>query len=69
MTRPTNVRVEYSVESTINLGNFQNVRPGYRVSADVPEGGTPSETRLMLKTLVDGWLEADIDAIQKERDE
>lgn len=62
-----NVRVEYSVEATVNTGNFTNVRPGYRVSADVPEGVSPSEVRSFLKDKVDAWLEADVDAIAAEK--
>lgn len=64
--KPENIRVEYSIESTINLGNFQNVKPGYRVSADVPEGGTATGTRNQLKSLVDRWLEEDISEHQKD---
>jgi len=62
----TNVRVEYTVEATINTGNFQNVKPGYRVSADVPEGMHPEEARAKLKALVDPWLEADITEYHQE---
>lgn len=62
----TNVRVEYTVEATINTGNFQNVKPGYRVSVDVPEGMHPEEARAKLKALVDPWLEADITEYQQE---
>lgn len=63
---PTGVRVEYIVEATINTGNFQNVKPGYRVSADVPDGVHPNEVRARLKTLVDAWLEEDIDQYREE---
>lgn len=61
-----NIRVEYSVEATVNTGNFTNVRPGYRVSADVPEGTNPAEVKNFLKEKVDAWLEHDVDAIRKE---
>lgn len=64
--RPTNVRVEYSMEATINTGNFENVRPGYKVSADVPDGVHPNDVREKLKALVDGWLEADFEQIKAE---
>ena len=57
---PTNVRVEYSVEATINIGNFENVKPGYRISADVPEGTSPTAVRAKLKATADAWLEQDI---------
>ena len=56
----TGVRVEYSVEATINTGNFTNVKPGYRISADVPDGVSPSLAREKLKHTVDTWLEQDI---------
>lgn len=62
----TNVRVEYIIDATINLGNFQNVKPGYRVSADVPDGVHPNEARAKLKALVDPWLEEDIDQHRSE---
>lgn len=64
--RPTNVRVEYWQEATINTGNFENIRPGYRVSADVPDGVHPSEVRNKLKALVDGWMEADFNEYKAE---
>lgn len=60
MANAKNLRVEYTIDATINTGNFQNVKPGYRVSADVPEGVHPSVVRAELKALVDPWLEADI---------
>lgn len=59
-TKPTNVRVEYSIDATINTGNFQNVKPGYKISADVPEGVSPSVVRERLKATADAWLEQDI---------
>lgn len=64
--RPTNVRVEYAVDATINLGNFQNVKPGYRISADVPDGTHPEEVKNRLKGLADKWLEEDIDHYRQE---
>lgn len=69
MARPENIRVEYSIESTINTGNFQNVKPGYKLSADVPEGDHPGVTRDMLKRLADGWIEQDIAEHVKEMNE
>lgn len=68
-SRPRNVRVEYSNEATVNTGNFQNVKPGYSVSADVPDDQHPNDVRAKLKALVDGWIEADVDAIRREMNE
>ena len=62
----TNVRVEYENSVTVNTGNFQNVRPGYRVSADVPEGMHPNEARARLQSVVDRWLEEDVERIHAE---
>lgn len=67
--KPTNVRVEYVVDATINLGNFQNVKPGYRLSADVPEGTHPGRVREKLKALADHWLNEDIDQFRSEMGE
>lgn len=64
-----NVRVEYHNEATINIGDFQNVKPGYAVSATIK--GEPSrqeleDARARLKSLVDGWLEQDVKEIKAE---
>lgn len=67
MSRPTNVRVEYSVEATINMGDFQNVKPGYKLSADVPDDTHPNAVRDKLKALADAWLDQDIDEFSEAR--
>lgn len=66
MAQAKNVRVEYTVESTVNTGNFTNVKPGYKISADVPNGVHPQVVRAELKQLADEWIEQDVDAIHKE---
>lgn len=66
MAKFTNVRVEYTNEATVNTGNFQNVKPGYKIAADVEEGVHPNEARAALKALVDTWLEEDVNQIQEE---
>lgn len=52
-----NVRVEYGAEATVNLGNFENVRPGLTVSADVAEGEDVKDVVRELRTLVDSFIE------------
>jgi hypothetical protein len=64
--KPVNVRVEHHVEATINLGNFQNVKPGYSLSADVPDGLHPSEVAKKLRGLAENWLLEDIENYRKE---
>lgn len=66
MSKLQNIRVEYSLEATVNMGNFQNQKPGYKVSADVPDDMTPTEAKDALKTIVEGWLEAEIKEIRGE---
>jgi hypothetical protein len=60
------ITVEYHNEVTINLGNFENMKPGYRLSATLEEGENPHGARAKLKATVDGWLEADVDEARKE---
>jgi hypothetical protein len=66
MAKAQNVRVEYALEATVNMGNFENQKPGYRVSADVPAGTHPDVVKNELKSLVEGWLEAEIKEIRGE---
>lgn len=66
MSTPTNVRVEYACEATVNVGNFENIKPGYKVSADVPEGTSPHDIRAKLKATVNAWLEEDVIEIKSE---
>lgn len=51
-----NVRVEYSADATVNLGNFENVKPGLKIAADVPEGGSIKDTVNELVELVDSFI-------------
>jgi hypothetical protein len=64
MAQAKNVRVEYTLEATVNMGNFENQKPGYKVSADVPPGVHPGVVRGELKSLVEGWLEEEIKEIR-----
>lgn len=52
-----NVRVEYGVDATVNLGDFENVKPGLRVSADVAEGEDTKAVVRELRELVDSFIE------------
>lgn len=61
-----NVRVEYENSATINTGNFQNVKPLYRISADVADGVSPTEAKDRLRAVVDAWLEAHVKEVQAE---
>ena len=61
-----NVRVEYSNKMTVNIGNFQNLQPGFTISADVPEGENPIEAAHKLRQTVDSLLEAEVKRIVSE---
>jgi hypothetical protein len=60
MAEPKNVRVEYSLEATVNTGNFENLKPGYKLSADVPDGIHPDVIKKKLKALVEDWVAKDV---------
>lgn len=59
------ITVEYAVEATVNVGNFENIKPGYRLSAKTGNGMDAKDVRNELKALADGWLEEDVDEIRK----
>jgi hypothetical protein len=48
-----NMEIEYSLEATIATGNFENIRPGVRVSDTVPEGVKPGEHAAKVKKFVE----------------
>lgn len=69
MAELTDVVVEYHNEVTINVGNFENVKPGYRVSGTLAGKATKADledARAKLQAVVDGWLEADVEKIREE---
>jgi len=59
---PTNVRVTYRIGATINMGDFNNIKPEFEISADVPNGVSPTEVKNKLVTTAEAWLEANIEA-------
>ena len=64
--RPTGVRVEYSIEMTVNTGNFQNMKPGFKISADVPDDVHPGIILNKLEALAEHRLELKVNEIQAE---
>lgn len=52
-----NVRATYGAEATVNLGNFENVRPGLTLSADVEEGEDFKDVVRELREVVDSFIE------------
>jgi hypothetical protein len=63
MAELENVRIEYKNEYTINMGNFENQKPGFCVSATVKGVATRDEleeAKRKLKILVDTWLTEDV---------
>lgn len=52
-----NVRVEYRVDATVNLGNFENVKPGITLSSDVAEGESTKDVIKELAELGDSFIQ------------
>lgn len=49
-----NVRVSYRVDATVNLTNFENVKPGITLESDVLDGEvTIEEVKNVIKELSD----------------
>ena len=64
-----NLTVAYSNEATVNIGNYQNVKHGYTLGAELEEGANPNDARAKLKATADRWLDEDIQQTQKEMNE
>lgn len=65
-TNLTGVRVTYTNTMTVNIGNYQNLQPGFTISADVPDGESPIEAAQKLRKTVDSLLEAEVKRIVSE---
>lgn len=50
-------QVEYSLEVTVNIGNFENVKPGFKIIADVPAGEHPEATKKRCEDTVNAWMD------------
>ena len=61
-----NIKVRYHNEVTVNLGNFQNTKPGYEIEAVVEDGENPREVFERLETLVEDLLDKRVEAIREE---
>lgn len=62
-----NIKVEYRQEVTINLGDFQNIKPFYSMSAEVEEGEKPSDVFRRVRGLVEKLMEEEVSQIQADR--
>lgn len=60
-----NIRITYNVDATVNLGNFENVKPHYGMSAVLEQGEDPTAAFEKIKTFVDALLEAEIGSIKR----
>jgi hypothetical protein len=62
----TNIRVSYRLGATIKTGDFTNIKPEYEISADVPDGTSPTAAKEKLKRTVIAWLEQDMEETGKK---
>ena len=53
----TNVRVTYRLGATIKTGDFTNIKPEFELSADVPDGVSPTVAKDKITRTVEKWLE------------
>lgn len=61
-----NMKVTYHNEVTVNLGNFQNIKPGYGFEADLEDGENPRDAFKKVQALVDALLEENVDTIKRD---
>lgn len=61
-----NIRVEYTAAATVPTGGFSNVKPEYKISADVVEG-SPEEAFGKIKALADRLLMEEVAEIEAEK--
>lgn len=62
-----NINVEYHQEVTINLGDFQNIKPFYSMSAELEDGESPSEAFRKIRSLVEKMMEEEVSQIQADK--
>lgn len=62
-----NIRIEYRCDTTINTGDFQNIKPGFTLSADVEDGASPTEAKNFLVSVVDAWIEEEVAKVAEGR--
>lgn len=57
-------KITYSLDSTINMGDFENYKPSVMAEATLEEGDNPTEAMAELKKFVQSQLMADIKRIR-----
>jgi hypothetical protein len=58
--------IRYSAFYTRNLGNFENVKLGYELETDVPDGEKTNDVRERIKAKVQTWIQEDIEEVDRE---
>jgi hypothetical protein len=64
----TNLRVTYRLGATIPLGEntFANIKPEFEISADIPDGTSPTAAKERLERTLDAWLEKKFEEVGKK---
>lgn len=61
------IQVTYNVDATVNLGNFENVKPHFGMTVTLEDGEKPDEVFNKIKTFVDGLLEDEVGSIKRSQ--
>lgn len=59
----TDVVVTVHIGATVNLGDFNNYKPEFTISAKVPDGESPSAAKDRLERTVRAWLDESLDKV------
>lgn len=57
------MKIKVGVERTINLGNYENIRPSIVIEDEVEANETPEKCHLRLVTLRDKLFEKDVETL------
>lgn len=60
-------KITYGLDSTVNMGDFENYKPQVLAEATLEEGDSPIEAMAELKQFVQKQLMADVQKIRSTR--
>lgn len=60
------IKIRVANGATINIGDFQNLRPEYEIQVTLADGVNPDEAKDKLQKKIDDWLESYVAGIRKQ---